>query len=153
MSRERAARLAALACDASTTEHEANAAARILAKLVHEHPELLTAAPSAPAVEGSALDPFMGAVVREAATAAADLMRDYLGRRAAREAAQRAVKRGVCPMCGEPADTSRPSSVFSTGTRVVRCIAGHSYIISAPTKAAPKAGPKKVAPKKRRRVE
>ena len=142
MSRERLLRLAAVAAaDPAPSENEANAAGRILARLICAHPELV-------AVEGgelngaNAMDPIVGAVVREAAAAAGDLFRDYFGRKVAREAAKtekaKAAKVArLCPICGAaPAPGVRLP--LATGAEILRCERGHSFFVAGPARPGPR---------------
>lgn len=79
MSRDKARKLAALACDPSAAEGEATNAARALARLIHTEPTLLDAPPASEALPaGRELDPLVGMVVREGFGLAAELLRDFM---------------------------------------------------------------------------
>lgn len=143
MSRDRLLRLAALAADTSTNENEANSAGRILARLICENPALIADGATAPEVEPAhAMDPIVGAVVREAAAAAGDLFRDYFGRKVAREAAKtekaKAAKVArLCPICGAaPAPGVRLP--LATGAEILRCERGHSFFVAGPARPGPR---------------
>jgi hypothetical protein len=136
-------RLAALAADTSTNENEANSAGRILARLICENPALIADGATAPEVEPAhAMDPIVGAVVREAAAAAGDLFRDYFGRKVAREAAKtekaKAAKVArLCPICGAaPAPGVRLP--LATGAEILRCERGHSFFVAGPARPGPR---------------
>ena len=148
--------LAALANDATTTEPERQAAAMICARLVHENPGVFAGNPSPEPLPGgaSSIDPLVGAVVREAATVAGDLFRDWFGRKVVRDGmkAAREAAKLACPTCG--ASRGAPVVLLSGGA-IQRCVNGHSFIVPAPgprsgSNGTPKPGPRRArAPRAR----
>ena len=140
MTRARALALAAQAVNAASTEPEAATAARILARLIHENPDLLAPVPwvaiGDPPEGASAIDPIVGFAVREAVTMAGDLFRDFMARGARGPKPVR-----TCLSCARAPD---PGGLFCSVCRVVPR--------DAPTPApngAPRPGPRKAASPKR----
>jgi hypothetical protein len=151
--RDRILKLAALAANESTPEHEAKSAALILAKLIHAKPELVGASSAPlPAAAGAELDPLVGAVVREAVAAAGDLFRDFFERKAdrARASAPRPANVQRCPIC--QAAVIGPPALAGVRT----CGNGHRWTSVPPRPSSPpdppKPGPRKARAARARRA-
>lgn len=133
----RARALAARAVDAAATSHEAETSARTLAKLIHEHPEILAPTDPPPQLNPSVpseVDAIVGSVVREGLTELFSMMQ----RRAARGPAP--APSFPCPVCGAPGTRG-----YLSVRNVWRCPNGHRFLVRKA--AAPKAAPKKRAKK------
>ena len=129
MTRARALALAAQAVNAASTEPEANTAARILARLIHENPDLLCPdAPPLPNIhpgDPNAIDPIVGFAVREAFSVAGELFRDFMRgptipdmarARAAKNAATRTAATSAAPSSGPgPRKVQSPRRVRPRG--------------------------------------
>jgi hypothetical protein len=145
MTRARALALAAQAVNAASTEPEANTAARILARLIHENPDLLCPEPNAPIPRAETFDPIVGFAVREAVGFAGILFRDFMARRpnatppeARQHARARIVALGFCPVClAREVERPRPT--------IAVCENRHRFTPPpGATNDAPKPGPRKV---------
>jgi len=153
MNRETLLALAAKATHPATPEHEANTAAKILAKEIHEHPEALGVAP---AIQGTQeIDPIVGFVVREGFGFAADMFRDFFDARARREPLPKPPTAPNVPSC--PICRAQPKEVRRYGDKgtafSVTCGNGHAYV-SRPVAPPPKPaspGPRKAPARARTR--
>jgi hypothetical protein len=151
--REKLIKLAALAADDRTPEHERAAAALVLAKLLHARPELIGASSAPPLSPGAELDPLVGAVVREAVAAAGDLVRDFLSGRERAKAQARAPRPSNvqrCPIC--QAAVIGPPALAGVRT----CGNGHRWTSIPPKPAGPpepaRPGPRKARAARARRA-
>jgi len=152
MTRARALALAAQAVNAASTEHEANTSARILAKLIHENPDLLAPVPwvaiGDPPEGASAIDPIVGFAVREAVGLAGEFFRDFMR---AKDPAER-VRYRAATSCRAKLERAGVEHVFfcklpegHTGRHATQF--GESW--ESPQDGAPRPGPRKAASPKR----
>lgn len=170
MTRAKALALAAQAVNAASTEPEANTAARILARLIHENPDLLLPDPEeAPPMPGDFLnnpprpvdiDPFIGFAVREAFSVAGDLFRDFMRgptparARAAKNAAPTWPDAGAQPKClavldGRGQDRSFFCHEPKGHAGDHRSALGHVWQSAPSANGAPKPGPRKATSPRR----